>query len=85
MFSNSASGPWRSRAVQAEAAALEAQQTADELAETGEALEQQAEELAAHCASRLAKYKVPAEFRFVPALPTNASGKILKRELREWS
>ena len=44
-----------------------------------------AEELAAHCASRLAKYKVPAEFRFVPALPTNASGKILKRELREWS
>ena len=31
-----------------------------------------AEELAAHCAERLATYKVPAEFRFVPALPTNA-------------
>jgi acyl-CoA synthetase (AMP-forming)/AMP-acid ligase II len=44
-----------------------------------------AEELAAHCAARLAKFKVPAEFRFVEALPTNASGKILKRELRTWS
>ncbi len=41
------------------------------------------EELAAHCSERLARYKVPAEFRLVPALPTNASGKILKRELRE--
>jgi acyl-CoA synthetase (AMP-forming)/AMP-acid ligase II len=41
-------------------------------------------ELAAHCAGRLAKYKVPTEFRFVEALPTNASGKILKRELRTW-
>jgi acyl-CoA synthetase (AMP-forming)/AMP-acid ligase II len=44
-----------------------------------------AEELAAHCARRLAKFKVPAEFRFVDALPTNASGKILKRELRTWT
>jgi acyl-CoA synthetase (AMP-forming)/AMP-acid ligase II len=43
-----------------------------------------AEELAAHCAERLAKFKVPAEFRFVGALPVNASGKILKRELRTW-
>jgi acyl-CoA synthetase (AMP-forming)/AMP-acid ligase II len=43
-----------------------------------------AEDLAAHCAERLAKYKVPAEFRFVPELPVNASGKILKRELRTW-
>lgn len=41
-----------------------------------------AEELAEHCAARLAKFKVPAEFRLVDALPTNASGKILKRELR---
>lgn len=40
------------------------------------------DELAAHCADRLAKYKVPSEFRFVDELPTNASGKILKRVLR---
>lgn len=41
-----------------------------------------AEELAAHCAERLATFKVPAQFRIVDVLPTNASGKILKRELR---
>jgi acyl-CoA synthetase (AMP-forming)/AMP-acid ligase II len=41
-----------------------------------------AAELAAHCGQRLATYKVPAEFRFAGALPVNASGKILKRELR---
>ena len=41
------------------------------------------DELRAHCLGRLAKYKVPADFRFVDTLPTNASGKILKRELRE--
>jgi acyl-CoA synthetase (AMP-forming)/AMP-acid ligase II len=39
-------------------------------------------ELVAHCTARLARYKVPAQFRLVEALPTNASGKILKRELR---
>ena len=43
-----------------------------------------AAELSAHCAARLAKYKVPAEFRIVDELPTNASGKILKRELQQW-
>jgi acyl-CoA synthetase (AMP-forming)/AMP-acid ligase II len=37
------------------------------------------------CASQLAKFKVPAEFRFEESLPTNASGKILKRELRLYS
>lgn len=41
-----------------------------------------AEELAAFCRSQLAPYKVPAEFRVEPELPMNASGKILKRELR---
>ncbi len=41
-----------------------------------------AEELAEHCGGRLARYKVPAEFVLVSELPTNASGKVLKRELR---
>jgi acyl-CoA synthetase (AMP-forming)/AMP-acid ligase II len=44
-----------------------------------------ADELAALCRERLARYKVPAEFRRVDALPTNASGKVLKRELRRLS
>lgn len=43
-----------------------------------------AEALRAHCAERLAKYKVP---RYIwlstEALPRNASGKFLKRQLRE--
>ncbi len=43
------------------------------------------EDLVEHCAARLAKYKVPTEFRLVPDLPRNASGKILKRELRSWT
>ncbi|MFC7496965.1 MULTISPECIES: class I adenylate-forming enzyme family protein [unclassified Nocardioides] len=34
------------------------------------------------CRSRLAAYKVPAEFREMTSLPKNPSGKILKRELR---
>jgi acyl-CoA synthetase (AMP-forming)/AMP-acid ligase II len=41
-----------------------------------------AEELIAHCASRLAKYKVPKDVTFLEALPRNPSGKVLKRELR---
>lgn len=40
-------------------------------------------ELAAFCRSRLAAYKVPADFRIEMELPMNASGKILKRELRQ--
>jgi acyl-CoA synthetase (AMP-forming)/AMP-acid ligase II len=43
-----------------------------------------AEELIEHCNGRLARYKVPREFVVVEAMPTNASGKILKRELRQW-
>ncbi|MGY1810053.1 class I adenylate-forming enzyme family protein [Blastococcus sp. SYSU D00669] len=42
------------------------------------------EELTAHCNGRLARYKVPREFVLIEAMPTNASGKILKRELRTW-
>jgi long-chain acyl-CoA synthetase len=39
-------------------------------------------ELAAFCRARLAGYKVPTDFRIEADLPMNASGKILKRELR---
>jgi long-chain acyl-CoA synthetase len=34
------------------------------------------------CQSRLAKYKCPREVRFLPALPKNPVGKILRKELR---
>ena len=40
-------------------------------------------ELGAFCRARLASYKVPADFRVAESLPMNASGKILKRELRQ--
>lgn len=39
-------------------------------------------EIADLCRERLARYKVPADYRIVAELPMNASGKILKRELR---
>jgi 2-furoate---CoA ligase len=43
-----------------------------------------AEDLDAHClASPLARFKRPREYRFVDALPKSASGKILRRLLRE--
>lgn len=42
-----------------------------------------ADELVAHCRSRLAKYKTPKYVVFVDALPRNAAGKVLKRQLRE--
>jgi long-chain acyl-CoA synthetase len=38
--------------------------------------------LAEHCATRLAGYKRPRRFVYVDALPRNAYGKVLKRELR---
>jgi O-succinylbenzoic acid--CoA ligase len=40
-----------------------------------------AAKIAAHARSRLAGYKLPRDIRFVPALPRNAQGKILKRAL----
>ena len=35
-----------------------------------------------HCIERLAKFKVPSDIAIVEALPRNATGKVLKRELR---
>ncbi|MHB1988491.1 MAG: long-chain-fatty-acid--CoA ligase [Acidimicrobiales bacterium] len=53
--------------------------TADRSFETGECRS----ELIAFCHDRLAGYKCPKTVDFVASLPRNASGKILKRELRE--
>jgi len=36
-----------------------------------------------HCKSRLASYKKPRKVTFVPQIPRNPSGKILKTKLRE--
>jgi acyl-CoA synthetase (AMP-forming)/AMP-acid ligase II len=41
------------------------------------------DELLAWCAPRMANYKVPRRAVVVDALPVNASGKVLKFELRE--
>lgn len=40
-----------------------------------------ADELAEHCVTRLARYKVPARFEFVDRLPRNTMQKVLKAEL----
>jgi O-succinylbenzoic acid--CoA ligase len=37
--------------------------------------------LQAHCAARLAAFKVPKEIRFAEVLPRTVSGKLLRREL----
>ena len=39
-------------------------------------------EIIAHCRTNLAKFKVPKAVRFIDALPRNAAGKVLKRELK---
>ncbi len=41
-----------------------------------------AEDLIAHCRSRLAGFKCPGSVDFVAVLPRNASGKVLKKDLR---
>jgi acyl-CoA synthetase (AMP-forming)/AMP-acid ligase II len=42
-----------------------------------------AEELIAHCRTHIAGYKVPKAVEFVEALPMTATGKILKRAVRD--
>src|SRR4030042_869183 len=42
-----------------------------------------AEEIVAFCKKNIAGYKTPKSIEFVDALPKNAAGKILKRELRD--
>jgi acyl-CoA synthetase (AMP-forming)/AMP-acid ligase II len=41
------------------------------------------EDLLAHCRGGLAPYETPREVRFVDAIPRNAVGKPLRRELRD--
>jgi len=41
-----------------------------------------AEEVAAFCEERLARYKCPKQIRFVDSLPKSPIGKILRKELR---
>jgi acyl-CoA synthetase (AMP-forming)/AMP-acid ligase II len=40
------------------------------------------EDLAAHCAQHLARFKIPKKFTFVDQLPISSFGKILRREVR---
>ncbi len=49
--------------------------------ETGAALDEA--DLAAHVKANLASYKTPREVEFLDELPRNATGKVLKRELRD--
>jgi len=42
-----------------------------------------AETIEAFCRERLAGYKIPRQVEFIDEMPRNASGKVLKRELRE--
>ena len=41
------------------------------------------EDVVAHCRANLSSYKKPKSVEFLPELPTNAYGKVLKRELRQ--
>jgi len=45
--------------------------------------EPSAEDIIAYARQRIAGFKVPKTVDFVPALPRNATGKVLRRELRE--
>ena len=41
------------------------------------------EDLIAHCRANLATFKTPKRVEFIQALPRNATGKVLKRNLRD--
>ncbi|MEO1955375.1 MAG: acid--CoA ligase, partial [Gammaproteobacteria bacterium] len=47
----------------------------------GEELEEK--DVISHCLKNLAKFKVPQSVEFIDVLPRNATGKVLKRTLRE--
>ena len=42
-------------------------------------------EIIAWCREQMANYRVPRVVEFVDALPVNATGKVLKFELRAWA
>jgi fatty-acyl-CoA synthase len=48
---------------------------------SGESIEEK--DVIQHCIDNLAKFKVPYSVKFIEALPRNATGKVLKRTLRE--
>ena len=41
------------------------------------------EKIIEHCLNNLAKFKIPSEIAYVAELPRNATGKVLKRTLKE--
>ena len=49
-----------------------------------EGMQASADELKAYTKSHLASYKYPRVIEFLDALPMSATGKILKKELRNW-
>ncbi|MBD2858080.1 long-chain-fatty-acid--CoA ligase [Spongiibacter sp. KMU-158] len=49
---------------------------------SGEHAQITAEELEAFCRTKLAGFKIPRKLEYVPGLPRNPSGKILKKDLR---
>jgi len=62
----------------------------DRWGETGKAvvvlkpgMELTEDEVIGHCIKNLAKFKIPSSVAFIEALPRNATGKVLKRTLRE--
>ncbi len=42
------------------------------------------QDIISYCRAHLAGYKTPKHIRFVEKLPRNASGKLLRRDLRQW-